>query len=266
MKHFQNTPNPHLERDVRAASVLSSPPSLIPAAVETTVFSALLLSLFLGGMLGCIATGFSLPVIPSVLAVGVFVSVWTILLWNRISRRMPLLWALLPSVVLLYGHFRFEALRDGLCYLTAGIFRYLCAGYPGLQMPSFLEEHVQFLSQAEINTLLLSSVRLPISECMVCIAVLLGILWVVLYQNLHAVCFCAFLALPPFVLCFLIIETTIPSLWALLALLLYWVLLLFTRYARRRGTGMGAVDSHHSVSRHSLCPIPTANTGRRYRP
>ena len=233
MKHHQHAPKSPLERDVRAASVLASPPSLIPAAMETTVFSALLLTLFLGGILGCIVTGFSLPVMPSVLVIGVLVSVWTVLLWNRVSRRIPLLWALLPSLVLLYGHLRMDALRDGCCYLAAGVFRFLCAGYPGLQMPSFLAEHAAFLSQAELNTLLLSSARLPISECFVCIAVVLGILWVILYQNLHAVCICAFLALPPFVLCFLIIETTIPAFWALLALLLYWMLLLFTRSAVR---------------------------------
>lgn len=219
---------PHLQ-DIRTVSVLSAPPSVVPAALETMLFSGILLLLFLGGTVGCLITGFSIPVYASVLSVGIFILSALLLLGDRMCRKIPLLYILPPLFLLLYVRLRAEVLYDGFLYIAASVLRFICWGFPGLEMPQFFAEHEQYLIHAQTNDLLYVSIRAPITEAMLVLCLAAGLVWIFLYQHNQNTWLAALLPLPVFILCFLIIETTIPALWALLLLLLYWIILLFTR-------------------------------------
>ena len=223
-------PTPKAQQStIRAAS---APPSVLPGHPGKAMHVFLLLMLFLGGTVGCVVTGFSLPVSAPALLIGIpLLAAYPVLC--GVNRRLYLLQLLPPITALSWILLRREPLYEGFSYGAAAVMRYLCSGYPGLTMPHFLSEHEQFFIHAETNTLLLSSIRIPLTEMLLCFALLTGTAWVLLYRTLHCIRFCAILPLPAFVLCFLIIESTIPALWALLMILMYWVLLLFTRSAVR---------------------------------
>ncbi len=218
-----------LSQDIRSVSVLSAPPSVVPAALETMLFSGILLLLFLGGTVGCLITGFSVPVYASVLYTGITALSVLLLLGDRMCRRIPLLYVLPPLFLILYCRLRAEVLYDGFLYISASVLRFICWGFPGLEMPHFLTEHEQYLIYAETNDLLYASICAPITEAMLVLCLAAGMVWIFLYQHNQNTWLSALLPVPIFILCFLIIETTIPALWALLLLLLYWVILLFTR-------------------------------------
>ncbi len=229
MKRRQKTTAEPYMQDIRTATVLAAPPSAFPAALESMLFSCILLTLFLGGMIGCLITGFSVPVYASVLGIGIPALAVFLPLGDRVLRRIPMLYVLSPLLLLLYVHLRFDVLRDGFSYIAATVLRYLCWGFPGITMPQVLTEHEQYLVHAETNDLLLASVRAPITESVFVLCIAMALLWMFLYPKNQCTWLSAALPLPIFILCFLIIETTIPARWALLLLLLYWVLLLFTR-------------------------------------
>ena len=229
MKHRRTTYEEPSSQDLRGVTVLGAPPSLIPASLETMLFSCILLFLFFGGTIGCLTTGFSIPVYPSVLCFGIPALTVLLLFCDRLFARIPLLYLLPPVILFVYVWQRIDVLRDGCFYIAAAVMRYLCWGFPGLDMPQPLTEYDQFLIHAETNDLLLSAVRAPVTETLLLLCVGLGFVWIFLYQHNQSTWLSAALPLPVFILCFLIIETTVPALWALLLILLYWVLLLFTR-------------------------------------
>lgn len=229
MKHRRTTYEEPSSQDLRGVTVLGAPPSLIPASLETMLFSCILLFLFIGGTIGCLTTGFSIPVYPSVLCFGIPALTVLLLFCDRLLARIPLLYLLPPVILFVYVWQRIDVLRDGCFYIAAAVMRYLCWGFPGLDMPQPLTEYDQFLIHAETNDLLLSAVRAPVTETLLLLCVGLGFVWIFLYQHNQSTWLSAALPLPVFILCFLIIETTVPALWALLLILLYWVLLLFTR-------------------------------------
>ena len=229
MKHRRTASGEPSVGELRGISILGAPPSVIPAALETTLFSCILLFLFFSGMIGCLTTGFSIPMYPSVLCFGIPALSVLLLLCDRLLARIPLLYALPPLMLLLYIWLRIDILLDGCFYIAAAVLRYLCWGFPGLVMPQALSEHEQYLIHAETNDLLLASIRAPITESLLILCVGLGFVWIFLYQHNQSAWLAAALPLPVFILCFLIIETTLPALWALLLILVYWVLLLFTR-------------------------------------
>ena len=229
MKHRRTTYEEPSSQDLRGVTVLGAPPSLIPASLETMLFSCILLLLFIGGTIGCLTTGFSIPVYASVLCFGIPALTVLLLFCDRLLARIPLLYLLPPVMFSLYLWQRMDVLRDGCFYLAAIILRYLCQGFPGLEMPEMFTAHEQFLIQAEVNDLLSSAIRAPITESILVLCVVLGCVWIFLYRHNQSTWLSAALPLPVFILCFLIIETTMPALWALLLILLYWVLLLFTR-------------------------------------
>ena len=229
MKHRRTTYEEPSSQDLRGVTVLGAPPSLIPASLETMLFSCILLFLFIGGTIGCLTTGFSIPVYPSVLCFGIPALTVLLLFCDRLLARIPLLYLLPPVILFVYVWQRIDLLRDGCFYIAAAVMRYLCWGFPGLDMPQPLTEYDQFLIHAETNDLLLSAVRAPVTETLLLLCVGLGFVWIFLYQHNQSTWLSAALPLPVFILCFLIIETTVPALWALLLILLYWALLLFTR-------------------------------------
>lgn len=229
MKHSRKAAHEASAQHMRQVTVLGAPPSAVPAGLEAALYSLVLLFLFLGGTLGCLITGFHIPVFSSVLYFGIPLLAALMILGDRLLRQLPLLYVLPPLLLLLYIWQRFDALRDGFFYIAANILRFLCWGFPGILMPEILSEHEQYLIHAETNDLLLTTIRAPITESLFVFAVGLGFVWVFLRQHNHSTWLSAALPLPIFILCFLIIETTIPSLQALLFLLLYWILLLFTR-------------------------------------
>ena len=229
MKHRRTTYEEPSSQDLRGVTVLGAPPSLIPASLETMLFSCILLLLFIGGTIGCLTTGFSIPVYASVLCFGIPALTVLLLFCDRLLARIPLLYLLPPVILFVYVWQRIDVLRDGCFYLAAIILRYLCQGFPGLEMPEMFTAHEQFLIQAEVNDLLSSAIRAPITESILVLCVVLGCVWIFLYRHNQSTWLSAALPLPVFILCFLIIETTMPALWALLLILLYWVLLLFTR-------------------------------------
>ena len=229
MKHRRTTYEEPSSQDLRGVTVLGAPPSLVPASLETMLFSCILLFLFFGGTIGCLTTGFSIPVYPSVLCFGIPALTVLMLFCDRLLARIPLLYLLPPVILFVYVWQRIDVLCDGCFYIAAAVMRYLCWGFPGLDMPQPLTEYDQFLIHAETNDLLLSAVRAPVTETLLLLCVGLGFVWIFLYQHNQSTWLSAALPLPVFILCFLIIETTVPALWALLLILLYWVLLLFTR-------------------------------------
>lgn len=229
MKHRRTTYEEPSSQDLRGVTVLGAPPSLIPASLETMLFSCILLFLFFGGTIGCLTTGFSIPVYPSVLCFGIPALTVLLLFCDRLLARIPLLYLLPPVILFVYVWQRIDVLRDGCFYIAAAVMRYLCWGFPGLDMPQPLTEYDQFLIHAETNDLLLSAVRASVTETLLLLCVGLGFVWIFLYRHNQSTWLSAALPLPVFILCFLIIETTMPALWALLLILLYWVLLLFTR-------------------------------------
>ena len=229
MKHRRTTYEEPSSQDLRGVTVLGAPPSLVPASLETMLFSCILLFLFFGGTIGCLTTGFSIPVYPSVLCFGIPALTVLLLFCDRLLARIPLLYLLPPVILFVYVWQRIDVLRDGCFYIAAAVMRYLCWGFPGLDMPQPLTEYDQFLIHAETNDLLLSAVRASVTETLLLLCVGLGFVWIFLYQHNQSTWLSAALPLPVFILCFLIIETTVPALWALLLILLYWVLLLFTR-------------------------------------
>ena len=229
MKHRRTTYEEPSSQDLRGVTVLGAPPSLIPASLETMLFSCILLFLFIGGTIGCLTTGFSIPVYPSVLCFGIPALTVLLLFCDRLLARIPLLYLLPPVILFVYVWQRIDVLRDGCFYIAAAVMRYLCWGFPGLEMPEMFTAHEQFLIQAEVNDLLSSAIRAPITESILVLCVVLGCVWIFLYRHNQSTWLSAALPLPVFILCFLIIETTMPALWALLLILLYWVLLLFTR-------------------------------------
>ncbi|MBR5871046.1 MAG: transglutaminase domain-containing protein [Clostridia bacterium] len=214
----------------------------VPRYLEGALLRYLLLMLFLGGSIGCVITGFVLPVTPSVLLWGIpLIAAYPVIC--AMKRNLQLL-QLLPAVtILLWIWLRSEPLREGFSYAAAVVMRILCRGYPDLAMPQMLSEHEQFLIHAETNTLLLSSIQAPITEMLLCFALLSAALWLLLYQRMRCVLLCALLPLPAFVLCFLIIDATVPAFWALLCVLVYWILLLFTRSAIRLHTHAAAAQA-----------------------
>ena len=214
----------------------------VPRYLEGALLRYLLLMLFLGGSIGCVITGFVLPVTPSVLLWGIpLIAAYPVIC--AMKRNLQLL-QLLPAVtILLWIWLRSEPLREGFSYAAAVVMRILCRGYPDLAMPQMLSEHEQFLIHAETNTLLLSSIQAPITEMLLCFALLSATLWLLLYQRMRCVLLCALLPLPAFVLCFLIIDATVPAFWALLCVLVYWILLLFTRSAIRLHTHAAAAQA-----------------------
>lgn len=231
MKRPSRSAKEHHTQDVRAITVLNAPPTAIPTILETTLFVWLLLFLLLGGIFGCLITGFSIPVYTSVLCAAIPALSILLPLWGRIPKGTTLSFLhLIPFLgIFLYSWQRYEVLIEGFSYIAAAILRYLCWGFPGLTMPRALVEYEQFLLHAQTNDLLYASIRAPITESILFACVVIGIWWIILYQKYHLVWLSAALPLPAFVFCFLIIETTIPALWALLLVLLYWLLLLFTR-------------------------------------
>ena len=229
MKHRRTTYEEPSSQDLRGVTVLGAPPSLIPASLETMLFSCILLFLFFSGTIGCLTTGFSIPVYASVLCFGIPALTVLLLFCDRLLARIPLLYLLPPVILFVYVWQRIDLLRDGCFYIAAAVMRYLCWGFPGLDMPQPLTEYDQFLIHAETNDLLLSAVRAPVTETLLLLCVGLGFVWIFLYRHNQSTWLSAALPLPVFILCFLIIETTVPALWALLLILLYWVLLLFTR-------------------------------------
>ncbi len=229
MKLRRNASEEPSSQDLRGVTVLGAPPSLVPASLETALFSCILLLLFIGGTIGCLTTGFSIPVYSSVLCFGIPALTVLLLFCDRLLARIPLLYLLPPVIFSLYLWQRMDVLRNGCFFLAAIILRYLCQGFPGLEMPKLFIEHEQFLIRAETNDLLSSAIRAPITESILVLCVVLGCVWIFLYRHNQSTWLSAALPLPVFVLCFLIIDTTMPARGALLLILLYWVLLLFTR-------------------------------------
>lgn len=236
MKHLRRHTNKTTTAAAGTVKAVSAPPSVIPTYLETMLFELLLLLLYLGGMFGCLITGFSFSVFPTVLCAGLPMLAAVQIVCGRAGKSTFLAAAAQVLLLAVWTWLRIDVLTEGLCYLTTTILRHLCWGFPGITMPQMLSEYEQFLIHAETNELLLSSIRAPQTECILYLSVLCGMLWYFLYRQNQRVWLAAALPLPAFILCFLIIEATIPALWALLLILLYWALLLFTRGAVRLHT------------------------------
>lgn len=214
-----------------AAPAASAPSSFLSALGARRLHELLLLLLFLCGMLCCLITGFSIPVYPSVLAVGLpAASLLARYLIPASGRRLFTVGRCIAAgLCVLWCSLRTEVIGLGLQHCAASVCLQLCRGFPGLTMPHALSEHAHYLQNAQTNDLLYSVMRAPISETVLFLALIFGLIWVFFYRILENVWLCAALPMPAFILCFLIIDATIPALWALFCLLLYWILILFTR-------------------------------------
>ena len=212
-------------------TAVSASSSLLSVPGSQRIHEFVLLMLFLCGMLCCLITGFSMPVYPSVIAAGLpAVSLLAQHLIPAAGRRfLSVGRCILAGISLLWFYLRTEQILLGLQYAVTIVLTHLCRGFPGLTMPTPFIEYAQYLQNAETNDLLYTAIRAPLSESFLFAALIFGLIWVFFYRILGTAWLCAALPLPAFILCFLIIEATIPALWALFCLLLYWVLILFTR-------------------------------------
>ena len=190
--------------------------------------------LCIGGGAGSLVTGFSFPVYGWVLAAGItLLSVVIPLLLNfsRLPHHHRIGW-IFPTAAVLGGAvwtvLRHDALLDGLLYAAAIVFRYLCWGFSGLSMPEFLSKHDSSLIYVPYSDVLNEQITAHITEAVLYCALAAALLFGYLYLCNRATIVSALLPLPCFILCFLIIDVTMPALWAVGMLLLYWMLLLFT--------------------------------------
>lgn len=215
------------------AMTVAAPPSLIPASLSAFAFEFLLVLLFIGGTTGCIVTGFGIPVYGYVLSAGLTLSAVLSVLFMRAGRlRLPFC-SLAVIGMGIWAWLRIDTLLDGLLCAAVAVYRYLCWGFTGLQMPPLLAEYEQTLLYAEATELLAATLRAQVTESLLFLGLLLSLIFCWLYVRRRAVWLCALLPLPGFVLCFLIIEATMPDIRMLAMLLVFWALLLFTRSAVR---------------------------------
>ena len=109
----------------------ASPTAVSPAFIEAALFEFLMAILLLGGMFGCLITGFSLAVIPSVLYIGIPAAAAVQILLGRLGR--PVVSAVLQlSVLGIWAWLRYDILKEGLLYLTAAVLRFLCWVYDSI--------------------------------------------------------------------------------------------------------------------------------------
>ncbi len=195
-------------------------------------FLFMLLCLF--GCIGCVVTGFSLPHHPTALypAILVIALVFSLLSTDipAAAKRARLLSFVLKVVLFVFLAFivpgRIAAVADGLFYAAVYIFRSLCWGFSGLSMPEFLEDYEETILRAAAD---------PEASLLIAAAITEALVWITVYLALIFYFFRsispklgALLPIPFFVLCFLVIEATIPDAWAIGCLLLFWILTLLS--------------------------------------
>ncbi|MGM9624422.1 MAG: transglutaminase family protein, partial [Eubacteriales bacterium] len=200
------------------------------ASVPSFLYGCFLLLLCIGGTAGCLITGFSLPVYKNILICGTAVfSLLIPLLFRLFNRRGGWVFMIFAAVLTaVWIWVRIDALLNGFFYAGAFIFRYLCWGFKGLDMPESLFPYFNNIVNHP-DDLETFSVQANMTEAFLLFILLLSLLFGYIYLMRRAVIFSALLPVPFFILCFLIISATMPALWALCMLLLYWLLLLFTR-------------------------------------
>ncbi len=192
-----------------------------------------LLLLCLGGTVGCLITGFDLPVFSDVLIIAVIGIAIACPLIQRcfVRQYLPHL-----GILILCGIWflcRTDMLLDGILLISAYVVRFLCWGYPAMEMPSLLKPYAGQLPYIGSSAAVQEDISAKVTEALLIIAVLIALLWCFLYSRNHVVFLAALIPVPFFILCFLIIEITIPDFWSLLTIFTYWLLLLFTRSALR---------------------------------
>ncbi len=182
------------------------------------------------GCIGCVVTGFSVPVYSHVLYPGLFFICLFVLLLDIRPERTPrlrfLYYVLLLGASALYTGLRIDTVILGLCYIAVYIFRWLCFGYSGLSMPAMLEDTERRLLAAVGTPAEAMAVVSIMTEALLYVGWIVGCSYIILRGC--SVKLSALLPLPFFVVCFLVISATVPDPWALTFLLLFWILTLFT--------------------------------------
>lgn len=199
------------------------------ASAPSFLYGCFLLLLCIGGTAGCVITGFSLPVYKNILVCGAAViSLLIPLLFRLFNRRGGwILTILFFSLTAVWIWVRIDALLNGFFYAGTFIYRYLCWGFKGLDMPDCLFPYFNNIVNHS-DELEIFSVQANMTEAFLLFMLLLSLLFGYICLMHRAVMISALLPVPFFILCFLIISATMPALWALCMLLLYWLLLLFT--------------------------------------
>ncbi len=188
----------------------------------------LILVLGLCGMLGCLITGFSLIVhMQGVLLAAALFSLCD-LLFLRI--RHGWIFICLQSLgTLIWLWLRTETISKGVLYVEASVIGILSRGFQNIKMPEHLKIVYTELQYAEGADAVYAYIQTINTELFFCLLFLLLTMFVYVYAIRRSVFLTAFLPLPVFVLCFLIIDATMPALWAVGFLLVFWCLLLFGR-------------------------------------
>lgn len=207
-----------------------------PAATFSAFcFDYMLMLLCIGGCIGCLATGFHIPAYHSLLSFGILLSC-LLITFLYYAAKHSYGWILSAAVILLMGvwvWFRIENLVFGFLSVAAIVFQYLCWGFRGLSMPNLLTSYRIPFQKNSTEILADSETMAEITEVLLFLAIALCLLFGFLYTMNRLFLAAALLPLPIFVLCFLIINATMPALWALCLLLLYWLFLLFTHHTIR---------------------------------
>ena len=198
------------------------------------VTDTLLLLLLLFGASETLVTGFQLDVIKPLL------HLYTVLLAFLLPNIRPRgKLAALPEWVLggvlgAWLWFRFDTLWNGFRYEALSVYHYLCWGYGDrLPMPDFLQRYRTSIAMIGANSRAARELTADGTEFLLFLLAVYALLFAVLFlHNRHSKA-AALLPLPGFVLCFLVIDTTLPSAVSLLCLLLYWALLLLSTQVRR---------------------------------
>ncbi len=195
-------------------------------------------ALFLFGTIGCVITGFSIPTNPLILYPALLLLVFLTqfgclrLVKNRILR--ILLYALMIGLPVLFFDLLFDLIYEGGCYAAVYIFRNLCWGYSGLAMPDFLESYEHDILTAASISQTAQSITIMITVTAVILAWYVGAVYDIVRSFSPKLA--TILALPFFVLCFLVIEATVPAFWAIACLLLLWALSFFTAATQKENS------------------------------
>ena len=188
------------------------------------ITDALLLLFCVGGTVSCLVTGFRIPTETKPLCTAVLLCA---LLFPFLRRRKygVLFHAGIAAVLLFVLWRQIDSLWESFRFVAAGVAQYLCLGFGNISPPTFLNAFCFRLAHA--NDAALASYAAVTPAFLVFFIFVLALLFSYTFLYRRSLFLTAALPVPVFVLCFLVIDSTLPALWALTALLLFWGMLLF---------------------------------------
>ncbi len=231
------------------ARINGRPVKKVGETVLSCLSDTLLIWLGAFGALYAVAGGFQLYLFPVLLAFITGISALCMVLFqrHRIARVAGPCVLLLITFTLCYAYT--EEMAEGFLYIGAQIFRFLCWGFPGLPMPRLFSGADALLTAGPISEASVAEIVRAESLFVLPVAILITMLIGWLYADRRSPFSAAIPPIPFAVLCFLIIDATLPPILALVCLGLFWLILLFS------GTGIRARAPMRAKQILCLAPI-----------